>query len=141
MNKKIQTYDDLQEEKKRLENLLALHKNEINGNWDEVKLSLAPLNNTFSFIGKITKRDKSNPLLNIGIGFAGDLLIKRFLLAKAGFVARLVLPFVVKNYSSHVLNQNNKGILGKIKNIFSKKSQHNGHTDIDLTTSEWKKYS
>ncbi len=141
MTKRIQTYDDLLEEKKRLETLLALQKNEIDENWQHVKSSLNPLNNAASFIGKITRGDKSNPLLTVGVGYIGDLVLRKVF--KAGWLIRLVVPFVVKNYTSHVLagkTGNVKGTIGsRIKNLFRKKqSSHNGIPD--LTTSDWQDY-
>lgn len=136
--KKITTYEELQEEKKRLENLLVLHKHEIHANWDNVKLSLTPVSNTVSFFGKFTHKNKSNPLLNMGINLAGDLLLKRFFLRKAGWMTRLLVPFVIKNYSSHVLANNSKGILGKLKNIFGNRKHTNGKMS-DVTT-DWPHY-
>jgi len=138
MNKKITTYDELIEEKKRLENLLVLHKHEIHENWENVKLSLTPVGNTVSFFGKFAQRNKTNPLLNMSLNLVGDFLLKGFFLKKAGWITRLVVPFVVKNYSSHVLVNNSQGILNKIKNLFSHRRQSNGKM-IDVTT-DWPHY-
>lgn len=137
MNKKIQTYEDLQEEKRRLENLLMLHKQEMHDSWQGVKSSLNPINNVASFVGKLTRSDKSNPLLTMGLGFAGDLILRKFF--KASLIARLVVPFVVKNYSSHLFSGKGGGIVNKLKNLFTKKRQHHNGTP-DLTTSDWEKY-
>ncbi len=141
MTKRIQTYDDLLEEKKRLEALLAVQKDEIDANWQGVKSSLNPINNAASFLGKITRSDKSNPLLTVGIGYMGDLVLRKVF--KAGWLVRLVVPFVVKNYTSHMFAGKggiSKGTIGsKIKNLFrKKKSSHNGIPD--LTTSDWQDY-
>lgn len=137
MTKKIQTYDDLLEEKRRLETLLAVQKEEIDVNWQEVKSSLNPINNAASFLGKITRSDKSNPLLTVGVGYIGDLILRKVF--KAGWIVRLVVPFVVKNYSSHMFSGKGGGIANKIKNMFRKKQpSHNGMPD--LTTSDWQKY-
>jgi hypothetical protein len=104
MTKKIQTYDDLLAERKRLEILLAVQKEEIEANWHGVKSSLNPINNAASFLGKITRSDKSNPLITVGVGFIGDLILRKVF--KAGWLIRLVVPFVVKNYSSHMIAGN-----------------------------------
>ena len=141
MTKKIQTYDDLIEEKKRLEALLAVQKDEIDTSWQGVKSSLNPLNNAASFLGKITRSDKSNPLLTVGIGFIGDLVLRKVF--KAGWLIRLVVPFVVKNYSSHLFaskGENGKPTIGtRIKKLFRKK-QSSGNGIPDLTTSDWQDY-
>jgi hypothetical protein len=115
MNKKIQTYDDLLEEKKRLEELLIVQKQEISANWVEVKESLKPVNNIFAFFGKLTHRDKSNPIVNMSIDIAGDLLLKRILLARAGWLTRLAVPYILKNYSSNVFSHKGKSFVHKIK--------------------------
>lgn len=104
MNKNtIQTYDDLLEEKKRLEALLAINKEQVSTNWVEMKKEFEPVNNILSFLSKMTTRDKSNPLVNMGIDVAGDLLLRKILLARAGWATRLVVPYLLKNYSSNVL--------------------------------------
>jgi hypothetical protein len=119
MNKKIQSYNDLVEEKERLETLLNVQRQQIRNNWVEVKHELKPIQNTFDFLGKFTRRDKSNPLLNFGIDVAGDVLLKRILLARADWVTKLFLPVFLKNFSSNVLGK--KGTLfQKIKSWWSK---------------------
>ena len=63
MNKnKIQNYDDLLEEKKRLEAICWPSKKQISTNWVEMKKEFEPINNVISFFSKLTTRDKSNPL-------------------------------------------------------------------------------
>ena len=118
MNKnRIQTYDDLLEEKKRLEQLLSFQKEQISANWVEMKEEFRPVNNVVSFFNKMVSRDKSNPLVNIGIDVAGDLVLRKILLARAGWATRLVVPFLLKNYSSNVLAHKGKSFFQKIKHI------------------------
>jgi len=114
-SKKIQTYEDLIEEKKRLEQLLAVQKEAISGNWEEMKQEFEPVRNVFSFMGKLTTRDKSNPLVNMGIDVAGDLLLRKLLLAKTGWATRLVVPYLLKNYSSNVFADKGKSFLNRVK--------------------------
>jgi hypothetical protein len=112
----IKTYDDLCEEKKRLEGLLALHKENVSANWTALKQELNPVNNVVSFFGKLVKRDKTNPLLNIGIDVAGDLVLRKFLLAKTGWATRLVVPLLLKNYSSNVIADKGKAFVQRLRN-------------------------
>jgi hypothetical protein len=121
MNKKITTYNDFLEEKERIKNLHALHKQHVSQHWTEFKEGLTPVGNAFSAIGKMAHRDKSNPLVNMGLNVAGDLLLKRVLLAKAGWFTKLAVPFVVKNYSSHLLAAKGRGLLHRVLDIFRKK--------------------
>jgi hypothetical protein len=116
MNKnQIQTYDDLLKEKKRLEQLLSMQKEQISTNWTEMKKEFEPVNNVVSFFSKLTTRDKTNPLVNIGIDVAGDLVLRKILLARAGWATRLVVPFLLKNYSSNVLADKSKSFFHRIK--------------------------
>lgn len=115
MNKKIQTYDDLLEERKRLEELLIIQKQQISSNWAEVKESFTPVNNVMAFLGKLTHRDKSNPLVNVGIDIGGDILLRRILLAKAGWFTKILVPYVLKNYSSNVFAGKGKSLIHKLK--------------------------
>ena len=41
-------------------------------------------------------------------------------MAKAGWVTKLAVPFVVKNYSSHLLAEKGGNFLGKVFNFFGK---------------------
>jgi hypothetical protein len=115
MNKnQIRSYDDLLEEKKRLEQLLIVNKEQISTDWIEMKKEFEPVNNIFSFIGKFTRRDKSNPLLNIGLNVAGDLVLRRVVLARFGWATRTIVPFLVKNFSSNVLADKGKSFAHKL---------------------------
>lgn len=128
MNKnQIQNYDDLLEERKRLEQLLIIQKEQISANWIEIKKEFEPVNNVVSFFGKLTTRDKTNPLVNMGIDVAGDLLLRKILLAKFGWATRLVVPFLLKNYSSNVLADKGKSFIHKIKHWM--KSNRNGRSE------------
>ena len=128
MNKNtIETYDDLLEEKKRLEALLVINKEQVSTNWVEMKKEFEPVNNILSFFSKMTTRDKSNPLVNMGIDVAGDLVLRKILLARAGWATRLVVPFLLKNYSSNVLADKGKSFLQRVKHWF--KTGKNGSAE------------
>jgi len=128
MNKnKIQTYDDLIEEKKRLEQLLSFQKEQISANWIEMKQEFQPVNNIISFFSKLTTRDKTNPLVNMGIDVAGDLVLRKIILAKTGWATRLVVPFLLKNYSSNVFAEKGKSLIQKLKHWL--KSNKNGKSE------------
>jgi len=121
---KIQTYDDLMEEKNRLEQLLVVQKGQISDNWVVMKEEFTPVNNVISFVSKLTTRDKSNPLVNMGVEIAGDLVLRKFLLARAGWIIKLAVPLLLKNYSSNVFADKGKSFLHKVKHWM--KSRKNG---------------
>jgi hypothetical protein len=72
-------------------------------------------------LNKITTRDHTGPFVNFGLDFGIDLLIRRILLAKAGWLTKIVIPFVMKNYSSHIINdEKREKLTKKIKEFFNK---------------------
>ena len=103
MSQTIKTFADLCEERDRVKSLLIVQKQKIRDDWEELKEEFLPVKNAFGVVGKFTHADKSNPLINAGLKIASDLFLKNFVLAKAGWVTKLAVPFVVKNYSSHLL--------------------------------------
>ncbi|HSB92306.1 MAG TPA: hypothetical protein VLC28_04275 [Flavitalea sp.] len=128
MSKRIQTYEDLIEEKNRLETLLASKKLEVAEDWKGVKQNLTPVTNVLSFLGKFTHRNPQNPLVNFGINMAGDVFLKKFILRRADWITRLLLPVFIKNYSSNVLGETKgNNLFAKVRKIFRK--EHNYHYD------------
>lgn len=128
MNKaQIRTYDDLVEEKERLQRLLAVQKEDISTNWQEMKKEFEPVKNIVSFFSKLTTRDKSNPLVNMGIDVAGDLVLRKIILAKTGWVTRLIVPFLLKNYSSNVFADKGKSFIHRIRHWL--KTNRNGRSE------------
>src|SRR5687767_12274498 len=99
MSRTIKTYSDMCEERERLKNLLVLQKQRVSDDWTAVKDSLSPVKNVFGAMGKMAHADRSNPLVNVGLKMASDLFLKNFVLAKAGWITKLAVPFVVRNYS------------------------------------------
>ena len=104
---KINNYNDLIAEKRTLESSLALHKVAIQHSIQEVKDRLKPISKVVTFAEKAVTREATNPLLSAGVNIASDLILKRVILARAGWVTQLVLPYVLKNYSSHFLGGKN----------------------------------
>lgn len=109
MTKKFNTYNELVEERERLEKLLETQKEIIHADFLEIKAQLQPARDAISFLGKITTKDRTNPLLNVGSDILINTVLNKFVLAKAGWIARLVVPFFVRNYSSHVVGDKKGG--------------------------------
>jgi hypothetical protein len=86
-----------------------------------VKEGLKPIGKVMKTISKFTTRDKTGAFANFGLDFSVDLLVRRILLAKAGWLTKIVIPYVVKNYSSHFISEQQKAkLMQKISNILSK---------------------
>lgn len=132
MTNTIATYHDLLEEKERLSKLLKAQKELVRLDFKEVKAELEPLRSAISMVGKITTRDKSNPLLTGVANTVIDVAIRNLILSRSGWLTRLVVPFIAKNFSSHVIADNKKPILKKLFSLFGKKNM-NGKAHIAET--------
>jgi hypothetical protein len=111
---KIRTYEDLVAEKEELERILMIQKGIIRQDIAELKEELRPVTQAVRFLSKITTKDKSNSLLNLGVDLVGDVLIKNLLLAKSGWITKAVLPFFIKNYSSNLIGNKGSTIFQKL---------------------------
>jgi hypothetical protein len=121
MNKKITTYEDLEEEKLRLLSLMKTQEAVIRTDLAIVRQNLQPLNKAWETMNKFATRDNTAPVINFGLEMGVDLFIRRFVLARAGWFTKIIIPFLVKNYSSHIIGEEKRElIINKIKGLFKK---------------------
>ena len=120
----IRTYEDLEAEEKRLQALLYSHKENIKDSFAAVKEGLNPFKQVLNTFKRLFSRDKSNPMMKVGVDFGVDVLVRRFLLAKAGWFTKIVVPFFVRNYSSHFINEYKKSkLLQKFSELFKRSAK------------------
>ena len=127
MTTKINTYEDLLMEKERLKLQLQIQKQLIRQDINEIKEEFKPIRTAFSTINKLTSRDTGNWVLNATANKAIDLVFKKVILARAGWLTRFIVPFFLKNYSSHVIADHKNDIISTIFSWFKKKGSSNGH--------------
>src|SRR5437870_2270867 len=119
MSKSIKNYDDLLVEEQRLLQQLKSHEGLIRQDLVQLKEGLKPMTKVVGVLNKMATRDHTGPLVNFGLDFGVDVLIRRILLARAGWFTKIVIPFVVKNYSSHIITEEQRSKLAKkIQSIF-----------------------
>ena len=117
----IKTYEDLEAEEKRLQALLYSHRENIKDSFVAVKEGLNPFKQVANTVRKLFSRDKSNPMMTVGVGLGVDVLLRKFLLAKSGWLTKIVIPFFVRNYSTHFIAEYKKNkFLRKIAGFFRK---------------------
>ena len=125
------------EEKARLKALLATQKVELKQDFSRIKEEFTPVKAAISAIGKITTKDDSNWLLTTAADTAIDVIVKRFILSKAGWFARIILPFFMKNLSSHLIADNKGKIFSKIFSWFGgEKSNGKAHFTKEEVTNK-----
>ena len=132
MNKRITTYKELIEEKQKLEVLLKAQKELIRYDVEELKLQFKPVADVISGLKKFTTRDKTEILVNIGSDIAVNTLIKRLLLGRAGCLARLIIPYFMKNFTSNIVAEQKDKWLHKLaKWLSGNKNGKEKHKEIE----------
>ena len=122
MKRKIRSYDDLEREEQLLEELLQAQKQLVQLDIEQLKAQLKPASMALQLFSKITTVDKRNPLLTQGANTAIDFILKKVVLARAGWITKMLVPLVVKNYSSHFIGDHKQDIVQKIFSLFSTKN-------------------
>lgn len=120
MNRTIRTYDDLLREKQRLTALLQAQKELVRQDVQSIKQELVPVKKAIEWVGRLTTRDRNNVLLTGVSDFLVDVIVKKGLLARAGWITRIAIPFVAKNLSSHLLAGYKDVLLAKLASWLSK---------------------
>ncbi len=121
MNNKIRNYEDLLEEQKRLMTILKGHEQLLKTDIAGVREGLKPVGNAVNFVNKMATRDHTGPMMNFGLEFGLDLVLRRFLLARAGWFTKIAIPYVVKNYASHLITEEKRELLMQKLNTFMQK--------------------
>jgi hypothetical protein len=108
----------LEREEELLEELLQAQKQLVQLDIQQLKAQLKPAHAALQLFSKITTADKNNPLLTEGANTAIDFILKKVVLARAGWVTKMLVPLVVKNYSSHFIADHKQDIVQKIFSLF-----------------------
>lgn len=97
MVNKFSTFEELVNERRRLEADVAKQKSFIRSEILEIRDRLTPITKVLSFFARFGHSDNSiaGNLLKLGSNVGVDLLVGQKL-KKAGWLARLVLPFIMK---------------------------------------------
>jgi hypothetical protein len=133
MTKSIKTYKDLLDEKERLQSLLKAQKEILHDDFRQLKQELEPVREVISFAGKLVTRDKGNLALNIGANTLIDIVVKKLILSKAGWITKNLVPFFLKNYSSHIISDNKGSLLKKLFSWVGKKNANGrAHSPEDI---------
>jgi hypothetical protein len=116
----IQNYTDLLVEKERLKSLFAVQKQDIKDEFQSIKDELSPVSMALKTIGFYTKPDKSLGLFNKVLNNGVDFLLKKVILKDAGWMTRLIVPFITKNIVSHFAAKKVEEELPAVKKILKK---------------------
>lgn len=123
----ITTYEDLLQEKQRLQQKLVLQTADFKHHSAVLKEKLNPVEKVAGIVKNLTTPDTRNPLVNTGLNLAIDMLLRGFYLSRIGWLPKLVVPFVLKNLSSNVVNKRGKSFVKTVKSLFSKNGKAKHH--------------
>ncbi len=117
----IKSYEDLEQQRLRLIEKLRGHEDMIKADIAGVEAGLKPFGRALEAVNNLATRDNTTPILNFGMEMGVDLFIRKFLLAKAGWLTKIVIPYLVKNYSSHFIGEEKReALLKKMRGFFGK---------------------
>jgi hypothetical protein len=140
MSKKISSYDELLEEKARLQELLGLQKAAISGSLTSIQEDVRPVTNGLLVVGRVLSRigrrnRPSSPLLNVGLDIGVDMVLRRYILRKAGWFSRTFVPLIASSFLARYLNSEQEPeIVKKMKQFFSR--QMNKDVPPDMSNAE-----
>lgn len=96
-NTQIRSFKELIAEKQRLKNVYYEQKLVLKNDLISLKDDLNPVKQILNKLSLFTSPDKSLGLLNVGLSFGLDFILKKLLFKKAGWIIKLVAPFFIKN--------------------------------------------
>lgn len=129
---RIKTYEDLETEEKRLQALLYSHKESIKDSFAATKEGMNPFKKAVGTASKFFARDKTNPMIQFAVDLGVDVLIRRFLLARAGWFTKVVIPFFVRNYSTNFFKQYKESAMyKKVLSMLKNQKKTKGDDKVD----------
>lgn len=124
MKTNIQNLDDVRAERARLKNQIEMSRTSLRHEFGAIKKELNPVNQALGVVSDVLTTPRKG-LLSLGVGMGVDTVIKNVILARAGWLPRLVVPFLVKNVATNYIAKNKtsvvEGVLGWVKKATSKK--------------------
>jgi len=121
MTRKIKTYDDLLQEEQRLTAQMHSYKELVKQDISSIKEGLNPIKRSAKMVKNLFSREDKGPLLNFGLNLGMDVVLRRMLLGRAGWVAKVMVPYLVKNYASHLITEDQRKAVGKTVSKFISK--------------------
>lgn len=116
---KINSLSDLKIEQKKLHQRQASLETEISNGFEKLKEELEPLRSFTKSAGNILV-SKDNGILGNSFGTIANFLTKNVLLKNSGFITRLIVPYLVKNSTSTLVDNNKSKIVDWVGSLISK---------------------
>ena len=118
---RIRTYDDLLQEEQRLREQLKIQEMQIRHDLVALEHNLEPVKKVIGQVRRVFTRDNRVPFFNVGLELGIDLLFRKFILARAGWFTKILVPYLLKNYSSHIIGEEKRKLLvKKLRDMFAR---------------------
>jgi hypothetical protein len=126
--KEIKSLKELKAEKARLKLQLSSTEELIREDVEWINQELSPLRQAGKLFSSAMV-NKNHGILNNGVRFTIDGILKNLILSRAGWITRLVVPYLAKNLSSNYIMEKRPEIFGILRNLIHKarKSTHINH--------------
>jgi hypothetical protein len=121
MKTDIKNLDDLRAERARLKNQIEASRMNLRYEFGAIKQELNPLNQALGVVTDVFTTPRKG-LLSLGVGIGVDTVLKNVILARAGWLPRLVVPFLVKNVATNYISKNKASVVENIIGWVKKKT-------------------
>jgi len=101
----ISNYEELVAERKVLELKIQEHKTVIKDGFTELKDNIQPFFNLIPVLNIFKKKESNHSVLKFITSLGIDLVVGQKLLSKSNWMARLVVPIVLKGVSALALSR------------------------------------
>ena len=126
MRRKIKNIKDLRAEQTRLKLELSVAEETLKEDLKWAREELRPARIAGSLLNKALGNNQHG-LIKDGVKITVDTVVKDLLLAKSGWITRLVVPWVVKNLSSNYLADKSPEIFGVLRKLIRKVRKSTGN--------------
>jgi hypothetical protein len=114
MKTKIENIADLRAERARLKNQVTISGMRLKQEFSLVKEELQPARQALNFTKNLLVNNrKSDSIVGMGLRFGVNTLLRNTVLARASWLARLVVPYIANNFVSKYVANNDDAIIEK----------------------------
>ena len=121
MTTRINNIDALKAEQQRLQALVLVQKQQISADMKQLRAQLEPATKMLNTVGQFAGAGKGKSILRTGLALGLDVLMGRTFFAKAGPVARVAMPFLIRNVSKGIVNGKVGKLARAVGSLFSSK--------------------
>ena len=120
MSKTIRTYKELIAYQTELEQLMAVQKQVIRQDVENLKNELRPVTNAIGIASKFFIRNKVSSVFVKTVSSLIELVLKKKILSRASWPGRLLVPFFTRNILSHLMvAEQREQLFDKLREIIS----------------------